>query len=552
MNRELLKSLVENYKVYEDILKRCLPFYYPKYTDKRKREENKTLTIFNSIVYSTVGSAIYEGKQQKFIENIIYTLKDKYTELNSKNYITCLYCAVALFQLSEEEAAIIGNNEKRKLGYWLDYFLDKTEHQRKQKLTLEKYKTFSRDLVKNLVSGCLKSGAQDIIYQMNAHYKSPFTEPEIGLLILTELVGLENMKKWLLDGNFYKNYKCSFLSTGILPLSKMFLPLEKAEINNVNKKKDNVTSDYYDVNKICYNIPNCLKDRQMKFNKNSACLIELHDSELIKIWAVSCMINTCYLILGEKSKLLQIYKPYILDVQMVVTIGGDDDDDDDNDIMDVCLFFPSTSINCIKGLTDLQDVGYLEQNKEPGYQYIAATLAIYLRMLLFLNPYPQISNPFTSTYYLFISRHYNSENYSKLFFYANKPSFIYREEITQIDNKHRQIKIDEINNFISKFILEKKWDTHIEKNPSTLFRLEHYLNIPQIITGGAQFIKNIYANDFEYTEQEDPNYFLKYTRRENHAKLEYDRLYRNMYIYNYLVKDKCTCSVCIDNRQLIK
>ena len=126
---------------YEEILHRSLPHQKPKnvksiysiYNDQPPKKRTKTsgtivphnLTLFRGYIYSAVGSAILDQKQSDVTQRIVSTLSQGINN-NNQDYISCIYLAIALFQLTEDSIVINTSDSKRKtsLGYWLDGLLN--------------------------------------------------------------------------------------------------------------------------------------------------------------------------------------------------------------------------------------------------------------------------------------------------------------------------------------------------------------------------------------------------------------------------------------------
>ena len=215
-----------NYKHYDDILGQCLPHYIV-------RKDSNNFYILNEIFYSTVGSSICDSKQEDFIKNIINILNEELTKENKRKYASYILYAVALFQLSEDVNMMGKSTDKilqPTLGYWfthtVKYFYgENVDNNNKWSLITQHMITelrqdladFTMKMLNSLVSVCFNSKGEN--YDEIIRY-SKFTYPQIGMLLLCNIAGLYNMKRWLRKSNYYSKYRCGDIS----PYSKVFIP----------------------------------------------------------------------------------------------------------------------------------------------------------------------------------------------------------------------------------------------------------------------------------------------------------------------------------------
>ena len=537
-NDYLLQHLLTiDYKRYEIILEQCLPLYIPRELEtqppplkkiKKDDKDKKFLTVFKGVIYSTVGSTICDGKQEVFIKNIINSLLN---EKSNEKYVASILYAVALFQLSEDVNVMANSTgllRRPTLGFWLDdilkYFdqdiiecfheIDNKWSSIVEDMIAEQRQDladFAKKMTCKLVSVCFNNKVKNYDEIMR---DSKFTYSQIGMLLLCEIAGIDNMKRWLSKSSYYSNFQCG----DILPFSKMFVPMETEKIRNWHRYYD---SSLENAPLVIKNMgyPNIAEDDA----SNGYILLRLFYSDRLKTWAVSSMITTCYNIVGQRCGGFRetYYKEHVLDVQLVV-VGRF-----------VCVQIHGENVD----LCDLEDAIYLEQANEVGFQFIAITMGLYKRMLLYLNPYYDLPNNYAyneNSYFMFISRENNE--HSQLFFYAHLPKQ-HRIDCQDYDAEEREQyrldRINDINNYISKFIILKKWYDRAGgigydmDQLESLFQIGKFLNDEEVISSGAKFIGKVIGDKNQNSEAE----FIRYTQTEKEAMDVFDSLFKKCKIF---------------------
>ena len=136
-------------------------------------------------------------------------------------------------------------------------------------------------------------------------------------------------------------------------------------------------------------------------------LVKVKEKNMMKEWAISCMLSNAYSYLGSIGAVEEVnIKYHNLDIQLVI----------ENSSKDVCI-----QINVGQAgydLADLEDAIYMEQHGESVFQFIAVNMALHLRMLLHIDPRYRLFKPFhdNTSYFIFTSR--ESGWTSKVFYVA--------------------------------------------------------------------------------------------------------------------------------------
>ena len=336
-----------------------------------------------------------------------------------------------------------------------------------------------------------------------------FTTPQVGILTLCEIVGNECMRKYLSDANYYKSFE---YNVG-MALSTMFVPIERHP-------------KYKPQWKNCQDIfefpPDTIKEDSGKIiaepKSHGYILLQILNRKKLITWAISCMMVRCYITLGERHKFLEeYYRQHVLDVQLVVNESSGF----------VCLQIDNSNIST--DLTDLDDVIYLEQANETGFQFISTTIAVYTRILLYLDPHYELLDPAPNTnhsnsYFMYTSRDVGC--YSKLFFYAHEANLHCNQEVGQ----QPKILVNKISDLIFKFILEKNWYDRciymgydIDQLDS-LFQIGNFLNDKEIIISAAKFICKIRQNKHCFSNKHP---FVRYTLSKEQAIDLFDKLFKD-------------------------
>ena len=503
------------YKPYDDILGRCLPHYILRELEsepspsKKMRKDSKKFCIFKGVMYSTVGSVICDSKQEVFLQNILNILNDKLNEENEEKYVMSVFYAIALFQLSEDINIMADSKDeivRPTIGYWLDDIVKYFDHHDRWSLIAKKMiaeqrqhlASFAKAMVHVLVYIHLNNKGENYDELMR---NSKFTYPQIGMILLCEIAGLYNMERWLNNSSYYSNYRCG----GILPFSKMFVPIEQKKSK---KKRHWENCGDSSLEAPPYVIEN-INDQIIAEDEdiNGYILLRVLNGDMLKRWALSCMMTISYIIASGRYTVWKerYIKEPVLDAQLVV----------DESYGFVCVQIRGKQVD----LTDLKNAADLgDEEIEVGFHFIALTMALYKRMLLYLNPDYHLTMSDNNSYFMFISRENNE--HSKLFFYAHQPELRnVDEQDAEVCEQQKWDRVNEINDDISKFIIWKKWyashngSEYIIDEMGGLFHLNYFLNDQEVITAGAKFIAKMIGDECKNLE----NPFIKYEQTDEES-----------------------------------
>ena len=480
----LLEHIKSNYESSHKVLQKVIPHYCddaPPPTKKRKTLSSSSLTIFNSYIYSFIGSRVYHKMSKILCGNIVNAIMDE-------NSNTSVQLAIAIFQLSQD-ATIVNSDPysrtKPKIGLWVDQLIDDKEEQGiviPTKLKMQRgLENLCQEFLKLLLSNiCVNnSDDDDFVTLLNSYMNMKFSPPEVGVLLLYTLIDAKYDLVYLLSSKVWNDNSYSVVGRAV---SQIFVPIANS---SWPRKRCEQVFDKLSVN--------FLDPESVDIDtRSNYILIPITDAMMLKEWAISCMLANAYKFIMRKMKNIHNTN----DVQLVIDGRSDH----------VCLQ--------IWNGQNLQDIDAF--SKEPqAYLFVTAHLAMYLRMLLFINPKYKLSQAlhrFGRLYFM----HTASDN--NMFFYAHMPMLSDYDDIECLE-KHR---VYGIINFVSKFIINQGW--HM-RNVSTnhlkpLFKMNHFINDKKVIIYGAMFISRILNTpmsdyrrkfmDFPFTAEHMESIFMSY------------------------------------------
>ena len=195
--------------------KQSTPTIEPPKKKKKKTVKNKPTfsAIFNSHVYSYIGSSIALGKGKELCDDIsdaiVFSGKCKLKTT------TAIKQAVALLQLSQDATAMALDTTETKLpavGYWIDQLINYEEGtfscSRNLKMKTELHQ-MSIKLLNRLVSHTTPDEDEDedgeddnVAMMLSAHVGVEFSLPEAIIIVLYAFVPLPTMKRLKFEQGF--------------------------------------------------------------------------------------------------------------------------------------------------------------------------------------------------------------------------------------------------------------------------------------------------------------------------------------------------------------
>ena len=529
---KLFQELSIQYEKFEEYLGSALPHFERKKVDiistsksleppgkKQKKLVNISFrTVFNEIVYSSIGSSIKDGNQKEFIQIIVDTLFDQESTLMERKSSFCM--AVATLQLLQDVSVINSSTilKKPAVGCWFEDILENYNENQSILISLKKTSKYQKELeqmsfhlVQSLVIRFCANAVvddddnddvdkKDIISKFNNDYVigSNFTLSEFGLLFLC----FQNVDiaKICIKPSFASKFQCN---VGLPALSELFIPIRYHGAKQV-KQKWMTCQDFFNVTPECFKeekideeidteaLSSSLQPLVWQNNKLGYTLVSISTKDMLRQWGISMLCSNCFNFTHSKYKVTVPYViDHILNIQLVI--------DSNSGFICVCI----DDEEFVFDMSDVQDATYLEQCNQPAYHFISNHFASYLRMLLYLNPNYRL--PLDKSYFMAADHHFYK--HSKMFFVPSIPSLSGQDSLqTEKEIKIlKESRVNGINNFISKYIIDQGWFDpryHFRRlgydicSLEELFQIGFFLNDEEHICKGARYLAKVLDVDF--------------------------------------------------------
>ena len=494
---DLLDNINAHLKQYQNFLVHFIPHVQITSEPSHKKRKSceriavpKFSAIFNSRVYSYVGSRIHRRDEAEFSQEILDAIITKEGEHHSDlDSFSALQRAIALLQLLQDENRV--KNKLPAVGYWVEQLLG---YEAVATISSERLYEACLVFVNSLIKACVfkieDNNTIDSISE-NVYVVGDLSLSEIGFLVLCAIIPIEEMRE-------VKTFNRCAVG---LNVSKIFVPVCQTRHNAAWKSIEEIFTTPPEI----FNTTTDLKG--MVDSCKDFILVPLENKELLKEWAISCMLSNAFEYLGDKNSV----KNHHLDIQLVF----------EKSTQRVCVQI----WNATKGhdLTDLEDAVYMEQYNDPAFEFIAFNMALYLRMLLYIDPNYRLLDPYKNSYFIFTSR--ECDTVSKVYFIAHAPT-------KNKSQKEEELMVNEINNFISKFIIKNSWydrDSRTGYNIDdlqSLFEIALIVNNEEVVRAGAEFIAKILQVEEQLKKKENlMRKFVKFSQTPKQAMKSFDVIF---------------------------
>ena len=466
-NHELLSSFLPNFdrKRFNFVAEN------PK-LKKIKSEQQPFNKVFNSIVYSKIGSELANDRRDNLVDNI-------FSEVAEKKSVTGLYTACALLQMSLDD-------EKQQVGAWIDPFeCNLCEGVQFKRQIGECCALLSLKLLARKQERCGSKDVDETLLRFNRLHGTSLTLAELVFLQVLNLYEPSVVKDYMTD---YALSNVVVFFPDMRPIEQLFVPNFRSNSRSNRKLKWTTDNGVFDSTPQCVNRYNSNEEPIRFCNFKTKTLLMQLSKDMKPEWIASVFLRMNFGYLFRKHNLYShlisssistqlIFWQHPETNQRVLCVAFDNEDDN---MFDFC---------------DLICAVELEKTNDPGYAFISSTLGPYLRILARIDP--KLKVPLNDGVFFTFS----SIPTTQLFFNALKPTKT--KEETAADE---QRQVQEISKSLSEFVIQRGWvdvsgfmlpkGYEVDQMHDLFNNLRPLLNDNTFIDAGAKFLSKVFQLEF--------------------------------------------------------